>query len=55
MELAPCPFCGETKSLSEVSVDGWLDAVAVRCENCGAQGPPCSTPIKAVDEWNKRY
>ena len=56
MKLKACPFCGEEKELGEVATDHfdeWSDIV-VRCSNCGAKGPPCSTLSKAVECWNTR-
>lgn len=54
MELKECPFCGETKSLSEAKMNEWLNDSVVRCDNCGALGPPCSTWPKAQEAWNRR-
>jgi len=56
MELEPCPFCGEKEELETVATDlfdEWSDS-AIRCSNCGAKGPPCSTWPKAEECWNNR-
>jgi len=54
MKLEKCPFCGEAEDLLEYDVDDWMADKSVRCEYCGALGPPCSTWEQAQLAWNKR-
>ena len=64
--MKSCPFCGvEDKKddllieslceLYEMDIDrGDSSDLVVRCQCCGACGPPCSTTEKAVKSWDKR-
>jgi Lar family restriction alleviation protein len=52
----PCPFCGEAEFLEVVANP---TEVFVRCENCGADGPPIYEPAQdsenqAKSAWNER-
>jgi len=53
IKLLPCPFCGENEQ--EV-IDNWLGShvTHIRCEYCGALGPPADTRLGAKKEWNRR-
>ena len=53
-ELKPCPFCGETKDLSEYDAEDWMADKSIRCDTCGALGPPASTLIQTQKAWNYR-
>ena len=49
----PCPFCGE-KEDEEYEWEMCMDDISIRCLNCGALGPPCSTLNEARKSWNER-
>ena len=53
-DLLGCPFCGEKKELKEYTQDDCMSDKNVRCENCGALGPPCSTWKQAKEAWQHR-
>lgn len=57
--MKPCPFCAEdgqeygsleVEDLSTPERDEW----AVRCQFCGAFGPPADNPEDARQAWDKR-
>lgn len=55
----PCPFCGEITELSSVQFDDcmqptYLQDWVIRCDHCGAMGPPCSTITQAEKAWDER-
>ena len=50
MDEKSCPFCGKSEG-QIIEDDG---NVVVRCEYCGAKGPPCSTVNHAKVEWDIR-
>jgi len=54
-KLKSCPFCGEAEELSEYLEEDWMSDKNVRCDNCGALGPPCSDWEKAQLAWNERH
>ena len=47
-KAAPCPFCGDRRSLSR-----WSDW-RISCGNCGALGPAGYPFTRAVENWNTR-
>jgi Lar family restriction alleviation protein len=55
-DLLPCPFCDYKSGLEDSELgdhDGYR-LFAIRCQNCGAYGPPADTIAGAREEWNKR-
>ena len=48
-DLKPCPFC--LMNLAKV-IKPTLDEYAVRCRQCGAQGPTEDQLHLAVSNWN---
>ena len=61
-KLKPCPHCGENKlgvkthSHLIIRIIGILapNSFSIRCQNCGALGPPCSTWKEAQQSWDER-
>lgn len=51
IELKPCPFCGESESLT--MKPGEKGTSYVHCDNCWAQGPPRSDE-QAMRRWSQR-
>ncbi len=50
-----CPFCGSDELLPLLNCNEWLDnnsAYYVKCRQCKARGPQCSTPEEAINKWN---
>ncbi len=56
IKLKPCPFCGENEQeIIELGLGGTEDwAIYVRCEYCGAFGPPADSRQGAKETWNER-
>lgn len=53
-DLAPCPFCGETKEFTVVGDWlGWPVAFVV-CGTCHTRGPSGESPDQARANWNRR-
>lgn len=61
--IKPCPFCGDNEQTlfrwSEEypgidEVDNGLSDWHVRCEFCGAFGPPANNKDGAIEGWNER-
>jgi len=55
IKLKPCPFCGENEQRIielESEVVEW--AIYIRCEYCGALGPPADSSQGAKEAWNER-
>jgi len=48
-EIKRCPFCGS----DDTEVRG-LRAMYIRCNFCGAEGPPEDTDREAIEAWNMR-
>jgi Lar family restriction alleviation protein len=58
-DVQPCPFCAEPENLllrldEEFVGVSFITPCFVRCENCGAEGPPDNDKSKAIDNWNRR-
>ena len=49
-ELKPCPFCGSTSFIYDVTDEG----VAVECNGCLAHGPRSKGGYGAELMWNRR-
>jgi Lar family restriction alleviation protein len=47
-----CPFCGG--NIDEDTFVVGNGGVFVKCNTCGAKGPPEETSTEAVESWNKR-
>ncbi len=50
-EIKPCPFCGSEKNRIDMDMDFRLQ---IKCENCGAMGPPAENLHDAAWAWNRR-
>ena len=53
IKLKPCPFCGGEGKVHIINFVG--EGIAIRCEECLARGPFCSSVTYAIYRWNKRY
>lgn len=61
-DMSPCPFCESGKLVvARYIASTWLHAV--RCEHCGAEGPPVkehdylnneAVAAEAIGMWNQR-
>ena len=52
-KIKPCPFCGGE---GEVHIINFVDmGIAIRCKECLARGPFCSSVTYAIYRWNRRY
>jgi len=55
--MKPCPFCGENEQkVIHRSLNDWASPdYYIRCEYCGAYGPPANSERKAKESWEDRY
>lgn len=55
-DIKPCPFCGGAGKVVETAVYLSKWRFLVRCEysRCGADGPPETCTLNAIEAWNKR-
>jgi Lar family restriction alleviation protein len=52
--LKRCPFCKADGDGLTFGYNTQLGVWRVACPTCGAQGPLAGTPVKAVEQWNRR-
>ncbi len=50
MKAKRCPFCNG----SDLTLDVTISTYAIRCFDCGAQGPPSTEKDRALAWWNGR-
>lgn len=56
IELKPCPFCGNSKSilLHENIMDCYFIGYSVSCCGCGVETRYFKSKEKAAEAWNRR-
>ena len=56
IELKPCPFCGNSKSISlhECIMDYFSIGYRVICCGCGAETRIFKSKEKTAEAWNRR-
>ena len=56
MNILPCPFCGGSAEIREVTRHIENNLIVVKCTRCGASTKTFSEhrPESAIDAWNRR-
>ncbi len=55
MKIDPCPFCGNEELYCTQHRFRDNGLVYVKCESCGAEGPPEEWEDDAINKWNTRF
>jgi len=54
--MKSCPFCGKwdfvLKEAEDTKGNEWANWIF--CDSCGTAGPGASTPLAAIEIWNRR-